>query len=320
MAKSSKRGKSSSGKKRRSAPINPFITKMVNRLEPIIEDGFRVVGPAQAMMDWGKPILERFADSEEGMNEAMSFLQMCWNIAVMDDGADKERAKRDFVRHLGRNDLAGQVDYLLKRHKLMFPTLNQEKSFYLRERVIDELTEKDRKYFDEQAVKLSEEVFGPGLLDRKISQRLAEVDESVLSREAGGSSYEKRFARLADDLIDRFDDWCRKKGANEEQAGHFSFAANRFLDFLYRYVGRPLSTADGSAFKEFMTIFWIRKTFAEAEGLTAMPMGLHLFYRFLREKELVDDDARFQKYIQQFKPAFFAAFKNYQNPTQEADS
>ncbi len=314
IEKSSKKAKTSRGKKSGSAPLNPFIAKMVNRNEPVVEEGFRLVGPAQAMMDWGKPIFESCAENKESMNDAMSFLQMCWNIAVMNDGAAKDKAKLSFMRQFGKSDLAAHVDYLLERHKLMFPTLKKDTSFYLRERVIDEPTEKDKKYFNEQAVRLNEEIFGPGWTDRKIARRLTKLDGLVQSGEAGSRKYDKQFVRLADDLIDRFDDWCRKKGVTEEQAGHLTFAANRFLDFLYRYVGRPLNAADESAFSEFMTTFWIRKTFADAESMTAMPMALHLFYRFLREKELVDDDALFQKYIQQLKPAFLANFKSYQNP------
>ena len=89
---------------------------------------------------------------------------------------------------------------------------------------------------------------------------------------------------------------------------------HRFIDFLHQYQGKVLEEADNNAFKQFMTEFWLQKTWAEVEGITAMPLALKLFYQFLKEKEFIKNDSPFKTMIDRNKVEFLNSYKASQIP------
>lgn len=280
---------------------------------PVVEDGFRIVGPSQAMLDFGKPIVEVFKNEDpEVFNLALQFVQFCWNLAVTEDDQITKQMMKEFQPLSKDKDIKILIDSMIERHHLMFPTIKQDKGFHIRERVIDEPEPVDEAYFDESSVIISAEIIPANDKDRTLFEKLTLLEDSI--RTDNEDYFEKHFENVQDRLIDRFEDWCHQKGATEEQIEHFCFAVNRYIDFLYGYQGVTLGKANDSIFDRFMTEFWIRKTWAEAESITAMPMALKLFYQFLKEKEFIKNDKPFQTMINRYKAKFLNAYKAYQQP------
>ena len=70
-----RKSKSRKPKKRKPSPINPLLYSKSKPRVPVVEDGFRIVGPAQAVMDYAKPVIEIMGESEKALQTALNFAQ-----------------------------------------------------------------------------------------------------------------------------------------------------------------------------------------------------------------------------------------------------
>jgi hypothetical protein len=89
-------------------------------------------GPAQQMMDFIEPLMEKArADGEEATNRIMSFGVIFWNLAIM-NGEDREEALTKAEAALNGTDddrtaFRNVALAMIARHEAMFPWLHRER-------------------------------------------------------------------------------------------------------------------------------------------------------------------------------------------------
>jgi len=290
---------------------SPITLQTVSRDVDVVEDGYRIVGPAQAMMDYAKPLLERMdMEGEDDLNKAMSITQLCWNLALTKDKNEQVTMKKEVVKQVDLPDAESFVDSMIERHKKMFPELGKTLSFYIKERVIDEPV--DFEPFDESTLDLKDEILPATKTEVKLAQKLEEIDASVLDDD--WERIEKSFFNFQEKIVGCYFSWCIEKGVPENIAGDLSFAVDRFLDFVYRYDNGTLKTVKAAALREFMRTFFIRKCWAEPEGMSAMPTALKLFTQYLGEKDILTSTNKITRIVEAEKEIFLENLRDYNNP------
>ena len=296
---------------RKRQPKRPKLIQ-VSRDVPVAEKGYRIVGPAQAALDYAKPLIDVMSGEEEGTIElAMQVAQICWNMAVSDDEDEVRKMKKTVLENIRVPGAEAFIDTMIERHHRMFPHIKKEPGFYIREKIIDAPPEV--KILDETKVVLSSEIFPADRKDKALLRQLQKLDERI-EKGFDWGKHEKDFYSFQEKIVQRYGDWCQKKGVSSQIAGDFCFAVERYLDFVYGYGNGTLFTIDEEAIWEFVTLFWIRKTQAEPEELSAMPKALELFYLFLKEKEFVEDVERFLQAVRNSRAEFLANLKAYFTP------
>ncbi|MFQ6091755.1 MAG: hypothetical protein ACE5OR_03580 [bacterium] len=302
-------------RQRKGKSKGPMVIQQVSRDVPVAEKGFRIVGPAQAAMDYAKPLLDIMGkENAENFDLAMKVAQMCWNMAVCDDEKELREMKKMVLEDVPYPDAEAFIDMMIERHHHMFPYIKEESGFYIREKIID--APEELKLFDESKIVLSSEIFPADRKDKALIRQLQKLDERV---ESGfdWEKHEKDFLSFQNKVVQRYGDWCVKNGVSWDDTDKLCFAVQRYLDFVYGYGNGTLFTIDEEAVREFVTLFWIRKTQAEPEELSAMPKALELFYLFLKEKGFVDEIDRFVQAIRSSRPEFLANLKAYFTPVEK---
>ena len=91
-------------------------------------EGFRSISMAQAMMEYGKPLMSYVEDDENGLDEAMQMSTMLWNYAISvqrgseDKKLEKEKSKT-LRKALGLDKDEAQALFtkMVERYSYLFP-------------------------------------------------------------------------------------------------------------------------------------------------------------------------------------------------------
>jgi hypothetical protein len=210
-------------------------------------------------------------------------------------------------------EIEALIDIMIERHHIMFPFLHQDAGFYIRERIID--APEEFTLFDESVIVFAPETIPADMEEEKLIKELQKVDSYVESGEEW-TKCEKKFHSFQKRIVRRYGEWCEKKGLDAEVADNFCTAVERYLDFVYQFGNGTLFTIDKKAIHEFVTLFWIRKTYAEPYELSVMPKALELFYIYLKEKGFIDIIDKFVIAINNAKPEFLANLEAYFTPVE----
>jgi hypothetical protein len=256
----------------------------VRRDVPIVdEDGCRIVGPAQAAMDYAKPIWDQVkpgsqCDAQKALNLGMAL----WNLALEEQRGERHPDLRaqivEGVAEAGIPSPEEFVGMMIERHRAMFPDAGRGTGgFYERERVIDPLP--DWVPFNEGGLPA-----GPGALagteaDTKALSAFREYD--MLIAEGKADSLENAFPRLIKATGEAFDRWLERSGIAEQDAGRCWEIVDNFLSFLSRYRGEPLFGNPDRAVSEFLMTWLFRKARLDACTHSAAPAALVLLGRYL---------------------------------------
>ncbi len=108
------------------------------------------------------------------------------------------------------------------------------------------------------------------------------------------------------DCAKRFEKWLIEKGM-EEYSRKFPFYLNTYLNFIYRYIHDDLVTLKSVSpryFEEFLFDHILRKVIVEPQEYSCWPPAMKLFYRFLYEKNYLDDPEPIINQINKIEPRF----------------
>jgi hypothetical protein len=259
-------------------------------------DGFRGLSPTQALMEYGKPLMEMIPmpDDVSKANEVFGIVTTIWNYAIDEKlSTMRKPSEAEMVtliqEKLGLDQQRAHdfFQMMVERKHFLFPDDIQPKNSPVR------FIRKEVSYlisrFDYDRLNPSPEVLPPNVLDTKLVKNLNKLDQYI-RQSADDDKLEKLFLKVQDGFSERFNIWLAEKGVSEHQK-QFSFIAEVFLDFIYCYEHEPLLTwkdEPGKYLVEFAVDFLLRKTSLEPWEYTLAPSALRRLYRFLYEKEYLD--------------------------------
>ncbi len=264
----------------------------VNRDVPLVEDGFRIVGPAQAMSDYSKPLHGMVGEkgSMESIQKSFEMTNLLWNIAIgRKHGDPDDSLERQLLKLMRNNGIERPEDILemmVERHYLMFPETELSEThggFYMREKVVDPVPDYD--VFDEASLDMRDDPMPPEKQDAQLASDMRSFNAAVMRDD---DLWRELKDDLTDRLFERFSCWAEFKGLTPPQFGRLSFGVERFFDFITFYCGETIENCRAGSVSEFMRTLFIRKNFADPGEMSAMPAGMKLFTAFLEEMEIAE--------------------------------
>jgi len=278
----------------------------------IAEDGYRIVGPAQAMLDYAKPLLGN-CENEEEIEQVLSVIQMFWMLAIV-EGTDsvEEKEIKQKLAEMNSPEAEEVFNMMMERFRLMFPNIMDESPFYIKERVLEEDIE-EFEPFDESTIQISEDIIPLTDIEIKLTEILHILGDDIEDRNV--ERYEKELSEWHNNILDNYVEWCFLKGVPGEEAQCFAQAVSYFLSFLYdRYVDVISDHIEDETVEKFMEVYYIKKVWATSEEKSMMPIALKLFMRYLDEKGIVPGIKSLIKVIESKQEIFLANLKLYTNP------
>jgi len=270
---------------------------------PLVENGYRIVGPAQAMVDYAKPLLDK-AESEEDFNKGFMLTQRIWNLALLED-RDPEEFEEQKEELTDEFDMPeAEVDSMIERFHLMFPYVGKVPSFYFRERVIDV---EEYEPFDESTIHISEDRIAPTEKEIRLARALSKINPG---------RDESRLSKWQDEVLGYYVEWCIAKGVPDDRTRDFANTANLYMDFLSGYHGETVSEyIPAEIVQEFMRTHFIRKTAMPAQEKTMMPFALKLFMQYLDEKGISSETERVREIIELEQDDFQKNLRLFTDPS-----
>jgi hypothetical protein len=274
--------------------------------------GFRAIGMAQSMVEYGKPLME-LEGAGEDMDKVMHASMLLWNHALsVERGEITAEDTEQVVRALGQTFGLPSIEAELLRKRMverksyLFPEELQPKDhripfmFVRKEKMIEIIP------FDyERMVPSGEENTSPNTGDRALIDSITKLDNIILQ---GGeyADYEPLLNRLKEDAERLFGEWLSDKGFPEE-FWRLAECIMIYFDFVYGYVHDKVITLNSmpaELFVEFFEDFLLRKMYAEPQEYVDWPPAIKLFYQFLEEKGYLEDSAPVLNVIGGLEPAF----------------
>jgi len=280
----------------------------------IAEDGYRIVGPAQAMLDYAKPLLGN-CENEEEIEQVLSVIQMFWMLAIV-EGTDsvEEKEIKQKLAEMNSPEAEEVFNMMRERFRLMFPNLMDESPFYIKERVLEEDIE-EFEPFDESTIQISEDIIPPTDVEIKLAETLHILDDDNDTEDRDIEKYEKELSEWQNNILDNYTEWCFLKGVPDEEAQFFAQAISHFLSFLYdQYMNVPSDHISDETVEKFMEVYYVKKVWATSEEKSMMPIALKLFMRYLDEKGIVPGIRSLIKVIESKQEIFLRNLKLYTNP------
>jgi len=285
----------------------------------IVEDGYRIVGPTQAMLDYAKPLLDK-CESEAEIEQVLSLAQMFWMLAILEGTESLEEVEiKKKLAELDSPEAKELFSMMRERFRLMFPTLADESPFYIKERVLEEDIE-EFVPFDESALQINDNVVPPTKDELRLAETLRifnnEEDEDVEDEDV--EDYEDKLTKWQDKILDCYTDWCRAVGVPDDESLLFAQVVSHFLSFLYdNYLEVPSDHIPDEAIQEFMEVYYIKKVWAPSGEKSMMPVALKLFIRYMDEKGIIPGIKSLLNIIESEQDTFLRNLKLYTNPTQK---
>ena len=291
--------------------LNEVKKDMEYYRDKVVDGGYRIVGPAQAMLDLAKPMIYE-TKSREDMDKAISFAQSCWTLAILEvrepEKVDEARKK---LLKLGYPDANELIDRMLERFHLMFPEVGVKPSFYIKERVLKEDIE-EFEPFDESTLQINKEIIPPTENELKLAKTLSSITDSE-------EVDEDKLMKLWDEILDAYAEWCLAKGVPDDKIRVFANVVSNFLDFLYKYYEKlPSKDIPVIAFMHFMREHYIRKVWTTSQEKSMMPAAMKLFMQYLGEKKIISGTRYLTRIIESEQKTFLRNLKLYTNPSLES--
>ena len=281
------------------------VTRASGSDVPLVDDGYRIVGPAQAMVDYAKPLMEE-AESKKDLDKAFMLAQLFWNLALLgrSDPEEFEKQRKELADEMGIPEADDVIKEMIERFERMFPYAGKEPAFYMRERVIDI---EEYEPFDESTLHISEDKIPPTRKEMKLAETLRKIDPD--EDKSGLVKWQNR-------VLDCYVEWCIAKGVPEDKAGHFAYNVNSYLNFLNDYHGETVSAdTPAEVIQEFMRTHFIRKTSSPAQHKTMMPYALKLFMQYLDDKGIVSGTENVRRIVESEQDDFQENLKLFTNPS-----
>jgi len=278
-------------------------------------EGFRSISFSQAMMEYGKPLMDRM-ENEDDLNKVLQMSGLFWNYALsVEKGEADKRLEKEITRAvksacgMDKKEADALLRQMIERHGYLFPQNIQPEPglpfMFIRKEVRHII-----RPFDYNSLELSDKIISPDKDDAAIISRLKELDEHIYGN-TGYETYEKLLFSLKDEVEDKFEKWLiakRLKGDVKD----FSTCLHVYFDFVYGYMHDEvvvLKAVPREYFLEFFEDFLIRKMMVDPNEYIFWPPALKLFYQFLHEKEYLDNPNPIINRINELEPYFIDVLK-----------
>lgn len=260
-------------------------------------DGFRKLSASQAIMEFGKPLLEMVLapNNVSEANEVFGVVPEIWNFTIDEHaGISGRKTEKQMItlisKRLGwdRDKSSNFLSMMVERKHFLFPEEMQPKGtpyMFMRKEVSYLITR-----FDDEGLNLGAEIIPANGLDSKLLKKIHKLDHEI-ENSKDYDKLEKLFSDIELELLERFSRWLVQKGVGEH-ADQFCFIVGTYVDFIYGYEHQPLLTLKakpGKYLVEFTIDFLLRKTSMEPWEYTLAPTAIRLLYTFLYEKGYLDE-------------------------------
>jgi hypothetical protein len=263
-------------------------------------DGFRAIGMAQAIMEYGKPLQEytgQQMQSKDDLNKFMQTAMLLWNHALsVEKGEEDALEKADVVKVLSRTFglNPGEAETLrtrmVERRHSLFPSDKQPKERTTPFMIMRKETVAELKPFPYERFKHTEESIPPGPEDNALIEQIKKLDRLMMD-EADHELVEKLLMETKDAAEKRYKQWLVDRGFPEEFHA-LAECLHLYFDFVYGYMHDDivtLKTVTLSYLTEFFEDFLIRKVYGEPQEYVDWPPAIKLFYLFLKDKGYLED-------------------------------
>lgn len=274
--------------------------------------GFRAISTSQAIFDYAEPIMEHINPNDpKGMDKGFGLAAQVWNYALtVEDGKDYTKLKKDILKAListikMTSDEADKFLMMMieRKNHLLPPDMQPKQTnvMYIRKEVSHLIKE-----FDYSKIEIPDEPIPPDGKDKKLVENIRRID-TYITDGVDYSEWEKDCINIEEECSRRFKKWLKDKGLHDEFVMDFPFNVGLFLTFVYRYIHDEivlLKSVPEEYFAEFYLDFVLRKVIAKPHELVLYMPSLKLFYKFLFEKQYLDDPEPFIRVLDNLEPVF----------------
>lgn len=283
-------------------------------------EGFRSISMSQAIMEYGKPIMDRFDGNLDSLNQGMQITTLLWNYAnYLEKGRKdgelerlKEEALKVVTNILNINEKEAQTLFtdMIERHHYLFPAEIQPKPpsmfMFIRKEVRHLI-----RPFDYGKIKFAiEEAIPPSQDDIQFINKLNTLDHHI-TKDSDYDEYEKLLLSLEEECRTLFEKWLKAKGF-KDNAESYSDCLDIFLRFIYGYMHDDvvlLKAIPDIYFLEFFEDFLLRKMMVEPPDYVYWPPAIKLFYQYLYEKGYLTNSKNIIQQIDRIEPYFTTVLK-----------
>lgn len=166
-------------------------------------EGFRPIPPAQAMMEYAKPLMELVQSDEEGFNDATQAGMLLWNYALsLEKGHENRKMEKEILEalrgcfDLDKRDAQALFIKMIERRSYLFPADIQPKGspfMFIRKEVRHII-----RPFDYDTLDLSDDIIPPDKKDKALVDRLNKLDNQI-NAGVDYDEYENLFFSLKDE-------------------------------------------------------------------------------------------------------------------------
>lgn len=255
-------------------------------------DGFRPVSFSQALMEFGKPLINDAEGSPKALNEVLEVVNGIWSYEIMltDEATGKLEEMKDAMIHRMKTLLKIQNDEaerllqeMIDRKRHLFPEAIQPEIptvMFMRKGLSHLIAP-----FNYSGMSFAEKAIPPDERDKDVIEKITKMDRHIIDGTDYGE-WEDFYFSMEEAVRDAFEKWLNQKGSTEHSE---TFASNieLFLNFIYRYAHEDLVILDAvqpAYFEEFLFDHLLRKLIAEPHEYVTFPPALKFFFRFLHEK------------------------------------
>jgi len=279
-------------------------------------EGFRSIPFSQAIMEYGAPLMKQ-TKNEKAMEAALQLSGLFWNYALnVRDGKVDQRLEKEIVKGvkyelgLNKEEVQNLVKRMVARYQYLFPEEIQPKPpapfMFIRKEVRHII-----RPYDYGKLDISDQLIPPNTDDQDAIDRLRQLDTLVMDH-ADYKQYESLLTEVKDKCEGRFRQWLIVKGV-DEQAEDLAGCPYIFFDFVYGYMHDDvvtLKTVTDRYWTEFFEGFLILKMVVTPPEYILWLPALKLFYRFLHEKDYLDNPDKIIDRIDKIEPYFIEVLKH----------
>jgi len=277
--------------------------------------GFRVVSFSQAMMEYAGPIMDASESQDfKELNEKLQVAMLCWNHSISGERVGPQFSDKEIINKIGKtlkmseHGAAEFFEKMIERKSYLFPEELQQRGvpFMVMRKEMSHLIAP----FDLQRINFLEKPVPPDQKDKKFINNLNRLDSFIMLR-AEYDEYEDLFSRVREGCTEIFDKWLIAKGA-EESGEELTWFPEVFLNFVYGYFHEDafvLKSIPPDYLAVFFSDFVLRKLAIEPHLYAYVPASIKLFYKFLCEKQYLDDPAPVISVIDEIEPHFIEVLR-----------
>ncbi len=283
-------------------------------------DGFRAIGMAQAMMEYGKPLNEYMGKNMQSMDEVNKLMQtsmLLWNHALDDEKGTVDDSRKAEVAttlsqtfRLSRDDAESLRARMVARRSWLFPPDKQPKERTTPFMIMRKETLIDIRPFAYDKLIPTEDNIAPGSEDVALIEKIKRLDRFMIE-EGDYEEFEKLLTETKDEAEKLYKKWLADRGFPQE-FHRLAECLHVYFDFVYGYAHDDvltLKTVTLGYLTEFFEDFLLRKVYGDPQEYVDWPPAIKLFYLFLKDKGYMEDTASMMSMINALELRFMEILK-----------